>query len=302
MTGHRAVGFENAADAAVLHLECDTGSKSVAGELIVAADGIHSAIRKQMYPDEGEPIWNGAVLWRGTTNAKPFRGGASMALAGHDSQRIVVYPISAPRSASGLALINWIAELRVDPAQGWRKEDWNRTADLQDFLPAFENWHFDWLDVPALIKAANKVFEYPMVDRDPVDRWTDQRVTLMGDAAHPTYPVGSNGASQAIVDARIIGANILTHGVSPRALTAFEDKVRPASRKVILANRGSGPDAVMQMVEDRCGGDFDNINDVIPYDELAAHAARYKSMAGFGIEELNARPATIDMSTMGRVG
>ncbi len=298
VTGHRAVGFENIDDRAVLHLESDAGSKSVDGELIVAADGIHSAIRKQMYPDEGEPIWNGAVLWRGTTNAKPFRSGASMALAGHDSQRIVVYPISVPDPDSGLALINWIAELRVDPAQGWRKEDWNRTADLKDFLPAFENWTFDWLDVPALIESANEVFEYPMVDRDPVDRWTDKRVTLMGDAAHPTYPVGSNGASQAIVDARIIGANILAHGVSPRALSAFEEKVRPESRKVILANRGSGPDAVMQMVEDRCGGVFDNIDDVIPNDELAAHAASYKSMAGFGIEELNARPATIDGSKL----
>lgn len=294
VTGHRAVGFENVDNRAVLHLEYDTGSISADGELIVAADGIHSAIRKQMYPDEGAPIWNGAVLWRGTTNARPFRSGASMALAGHDSQRIVVYPISAPDPETGLAMINWIAELRVDPAEGWRKEDWNRTADPRDFLPAFENWKFDWLDVPALIKGANKVFEYPMVDRDPIDRWTDNRITLMGDAAHPTYPVGSNGASQAIVDARIIGANILTHGVSPRALTAFEEKVRPESRKVILANRGSGPDAVMQMVEDRCGGIFENIDDVIPNDELAAHAASYKSMAGFGIEELNARPPTID--------
>lgn len=296
VAGHRATGFENVDDEAVLYLEDDTGNKSINGELIVAADGIHSAIRKQMYPDEGAPIWNGAVLWRGTTNARPFRTGASMALAGHDSQRIVVYPISAPDPKSGLALINWIAELRVDPEKGWRKEDWNRAADLRDFLPAFEDWKFAWLDVPALIKGATKVFEYPMVDRDPIDRWTDGRTTLIGDAAHPTYPVGSNGASQAIVDARIIGASILAHGVSPRALTAFEKKVRPESRKVILANRGSGPDAIMQMVEDRCGGVFENIDDVIPNDELAAHAASYKAMAGFGIEELNARPATIDIT------
>ena len=137
-----------------------------------------------------------------------------------------------------------------------------------------------------------------MVDRDPIDHWTDDRVTLMGDAAHPTYPVGSNGASQAIVDARIIGANILEYGVVPRALSEFEDRVRPESKKVVLANRGSGPDAVMQMVEDRCGGVFDCIDDVIPHVELAAHAARYKSMAGFGIEELNARPATIDVNRM----
>ena len=296
VTGHRAVGFENADNAAVLHLENGTERLSVAGDLIVAGDGIHSAIRSQMYPDEGAPIWNGAVLWRGTTQARPFRTGASMALAGHDSQRIVVYPISVPDPETGLALINWIAELRVDPAQGWRKEDWNRTADVQEFLPAFESWTFDWLDVPALINGADRVLEYPMVDRDPIDCWTDRRVTLMGDAAHPTYPVGSNGASQAIVDARIIGASILAHGVCPRALSAFEEKVRPESRKVILANRGSGPDAVMQMVEDRCGGVFEKIDDVIPREELAAHAARYKSMAGFGIEELNARPPTIDPS------
>lgn len=292
--GHRAIGFENTDNAAVLHLERGTDQLSVTGDLIVAADGIHSAIRSQMYPDEGAPIWNGAVLWRGTTKARPFRTGASMALAGHDSQRIVLYPISAPHPETGLAMINWIAELRVDPAKGWRAEDWNRTADLQEFLPAFEGWTFDWLDVPALIKGADRVLEYPMVDRDPVDCWTEGRVTLMGDAAHPTYPVGSNGASQAIVDARIIGASILEHGVCPRALQAFEEKVRPESRKVILANRGSGPDAVMQMVEDRCGGVFENIDDVIPKEELAAHAASYKSMAGFGIEELNARPPTID--------
>ena len=161
VTGHRAVGFENRDDRAVLHLENESGSQSVDGELIVAADGIHSAIRKQMVPDEGAPIWNGAVLWRGTTNAKPFGTGASMALAGHDSQRIVVYPISAPDPLSGLALINWIAELRVDPADGWRKEDWNRAADLQDFLPAFENWQFDWLDVPALIKRGERSVRVP---------------------------------------------------------------------------------------------------------------------------------------------
>ena len=294
VTGHRAVGFESTDSAAVLRLENGKDLLSIAGDLIVAGDGIHSAIRSQMYPDEGAPIWNGAVLWRGTTQARPFRTGASMALAGHDNQRIVVYPISAPDPETGLALINWIAELRVDPSQGWRKEDWNRTADLQEFLPAFESWTFDWLDVPALIKGADRVLEYPMVDRNPIDCWTDKRVTLMGDAAHPTYPVGSNGASQAIVDARIIGASILEHGICPRALSAFEEKVRPESRKIILANRGSGPDAVMQMVEDRCGGVFEKIEDVIPKEELAAHAARYKSMAGFGIEELNARPPTID--------
>lgn len=294
--GHRALGFSNNDSAAELQLESSQGVKSVGGELLIGADGIHSAIRAQMYPGEGGPIWNGALLWRGTTMAKPFRTGASMALAGHDNQRIVLYPISRANSETGLAMINWIAELRVDPVQEWRREDWNRPADLADFLPAFEDWQFDWLDVPELIRGAEVVYEYPMVDRDPVDRWTEGRVTLMGDAAHPTYPVGSNGASQAIVDARAIGAELLAHGVSSKALLAYEEKIRPHTRNIILANRKSGPDKVMQIVEDRCGGVFDKIEDVIPIDELSAHAASYKSVAGFSIDALNASLPTIDTS------
>lgn len=293
VTGARATGFETGDDGATLHLETASGPLTATGDLVIGADGIHSVIRRQMRPEEGPPIWGGAILWRATTEATPFKSGASMILAGHDTQRIVAYPIGAPDQATGLATINWIAELTVDPSQGWRKEDWNRTADLADFLPAFEDWRFDWLDVPALIRGAKQVFEYPMVDRDPIDRWTDGRVTLMGDAAHPTYPVGSNGASQAIVDARIIGAKLIEHGVGPAALEAYEAIVRPATERVILANRGSGPDAIMQLVEDRCGGVFERIEDVVPRAELAAHADKYKRLAGFAIDELNARPPFI---------
>ncbi len=287
-TSHRATGFSNNGDTALLHLQTPDGPKEAAGDLIIAADGIHSALRHQMYPNEGPPIWGGAILWRATTQAKPFLDGSAMVLAGHDSQRIVAYPISAPDPVTGLAQMNWIAELRVDPAQGWRKEDWNRAADKADFLPAFKDWTFDWLDVPALIQGATEVFEYPMVDRDPVEQWTEGRVTLMGDAAHPTYPVGSNGASQAIVDARVIGAAILKDGLTPTALNAYEDVIRPRTRNVILANRGAGPDAVLQQVEDLSGGQFDDIEAVIPKVQLAAHALHYKKLAGFDPETLNA--------------
>ena len=289
VTTSRASGFTNHAGKAELHLQGAAGPLSVTGELIVGADGIHSAIRHQMYPDEGAPVWAGAVLWRGTSRAKPFLNGGAMILAGHDDQRFVAYPITGPDPETGLATINWIAEIRVDPAQGWNKEDWNRAADKADFLPAFEGWTFDWLDVPGLIRGADKVFEYPMVDRDPIPRWTDGQVTLMGDAAHPTYPVGSNGATQAIVDARLIGAALRDYGVGPEALLAYEAIARPHTREVILANRGSGPDAVMQRVEDLCGGEFERIDDVIPHAELAAHAARYKQLAGFSIEALNSQ-------------
>ena len=288
-TGARAVAFENTGSGAVLHLE----QGRVEGGLIVAADGIHSALRAQMYPQEGPPIWGGAVLWRATSVADPFFGGGAMALIGHDTQRVVAYPISNPDPETGKVVMNWIAELRIDPSQGWKKEDWNRAADRADFRPEFENWRFGWIDVPDLIDSAEQVFEYPMVDRDPLERWTDGHVTLMGDAAHPTYPVGSNGASQAIIDARVIGAKLVEHGVSADALEAYEAEVRPVTTGVGLANRGSGPDAVLQKVEDLCGGDFEVIDDVIPQAELAAHSSKYKSIAGFSIEALNAKPPLI---------
>ncbi|MEP5153782.1 flavin-dependent oxidoreductase [Planktotalea sp.] len=291
VTNAPAAGFKNTDQGAALVLQ---NGEEIHGDLVIAADGIHSALRAQMYPNEGPAIWGGAILWRGTTQAKPFLNGASMALAGHDTQRIVAYPITPADPQTGQATINWIAELRVDPAQGWRKEDWNRAAQLDDFLPKFEDWTFDWLNVPELIKGAKQVFEYPMVDRDPVDQWTDGRVTLMGDAAHPTYPVGSNGASQAIVDARILGQMFLSHGVNQAALLAYEDLIRPRTRNVILANRGSGPDAVMQKVEDLCGGQFETIDDVIPYADLKAHADHYKVLAGFDVETLNATPQLIE--------
>jgi 2-polyprenyl-6-methoxyphenol hydroxylase-like FAD-dependent oxidoreductase len=287
VTGARAAGFQTHRDRAVLML--GSGDR-ITGDLVIAADGIHSALRAQMYPDEGAPIWNGRVLWRATTEADAFFGGGAMVMIGHDDLRIVAYPISDPDPDTGRVTMNWIAEKRFDPVIGWKREDWNRPADIEDFLPDFADWTFDWIDVPALITGAAQVFEYPMVDRDPLPGWTDGRVTLMGDAAHPTYPVGSNGASQAIIDARVIGAALVKHGVGPDALTAYEAEVRPVTTGVGLANRGSGPDAILQRVEDLCGGRFDDITDVIPMADLAAHSERYKALAGFSVETLNARP------------
>lgn len=291
VTGARATGFENGQQGGALLF---SDGRREEGDLIVAADGIHSALRAQMYPGEGEPIWNGRILWRATTEAPEYFGGAAMVMIGHDRQRLVAYPITGTHPETGMATINWIAEKQFDPNDSWRKEDWNREADVAEFLPDFRDWRFGWIDVPALIEGAEVVYEYPMVDRDPLDRWTFGHVTLMGDAAHPTYPVGSNGASQAIVDARVIGAKLLEHGVTPAALQAYEAEVRPLATAVGRANRaGGGPDAVLQRVEDLCGGDFEDIGDVIPRADLAAHAEKYKSIAGFSIDELNARPRTI---------
>ena len=291
VTGVGVAHYETGAEGAALILS--DGSR-VAGDLVIAADGIRSAIRAQMLPDEGEPIWNGAIMWRGTSPGVPFLGGAAIILAGHDTQRFVSYPISATDPDTGLATMNWIAELRVDPGRAMSNGDWNKPADPADFLPAFEDWDFGWIDCPGMIRAATgPIYEYPMVDREPMARWTDGRVTLMGDAAHATYPVGSNGASQAIIDARKLGAALRDHGVTPAALEAYEAEMRPRAEGILRANRGAGPDAVMQMVEDRCGGTFDDIEDVIPRADLAAHAEKYKRLSGFSIEVLNAQPAIL---------
>lgn len=264
-------------------------------DFLVAADGIHSAIRKQLFPQEGPPRWGGAVLWRGTTVAKPFLTGATMAMAGHEWQKFVTYPISRPDPNTGEALINWIGELKYEPGAGWNREDWNRKGDFTDFLPAFEDWRFDWLDCPALMRAGGECYEYPMVDRDPLPRWTHGRVTLLGDAAHPMYPIGSNGASQAIIDARVLTRAFLDHGMNEDALHAYEAERRPATARIVEANRGNGPDHVMQVVEERCGGVFGAIDEVLSRAELEETAAGYKKIAGFDVETLNSRPSIVPL-------
>jgi 2-polyprenyl-6-methoxyphenol hydroxylase-like FAD-dependent oxidoreductase len=292
--GWRATGFENSPKGAILALVNSGGTKRVEeGSVLIAADGLHSAIRRQIAPQEGPPVWGGTIMWRGITEAACFKSGATMAMIGHDGLRFVTYPISAPDPASGKALINWIATLKFDATHAWRKEDWNRKARLADFLPRFEGMIFDWLDVPGLIRAAGQVYEYPMVDRDPLERWTEGAVTLMGDAAHPAYPVGSNGAGSAILDARRIGQSFLDHGVCPAALEAYESGMRPMASQVVLTNRVAGPDSILDVVEARCGGQFDRIEDVIPHQEMADHAARYKAVAGLGVESTNGAPRTI---------
>lgn len=264
------------------------------GDVLIGADGIHSALRAGFYPDEGPPQWGGAVLWRGTSMALPFLGGASMAMIGHEYQKFVTYPISGPDSETGLATINWIAELKFKPDATWRKEDWNRVGNLEDFLPEFKSWNFDWLNVPAMITSAQEIFEYPMVDRNPLPQWTFDRATLIGDAAHAMYPIGSNGASQAIIDARVLGLKLRQIGCKPEALLDYEADRREATNAIVLANRGNGPDQIMEIVEQRSKGEPMAPDQVISQAELQDQAAHYKSIVGLSISELNARPPIIN--------
>lgn len=287
-TGVTGGAFRTDGDEAVL----ETSAGERRGAALIAADGLHSAIRRQMHPGEGPPIWAGAILWRGASRMRPFSAKNTMAMIGDYEQKFVTYPIAAP-DADGAALINWIAERKFDASHGWAREDWSREADIGDFIDDFADWRFGWLDVPALIRATSKVYEYPMVDRDPLPFWTDGAVTLMGDAAHVMYPTGSNGASQAIVDARKIGAAFRKHGVGPAALRAYEAEMRPKMAAVIQANRGAGPDYVLEIVRERSGGVFDDIEEVMPHAERVAFAANYKQKAGFAIADLNAAPPII---------
>ncbi|HEX5380404.1 MAG TPA: flavin-dependent oxidoreductase [Phenylobacterium sp.] len=265
------------------------GRAEARGDVVVACDGIHSALRAQFYPQEGPPIWNRRVLWRGTSEAEPFLGGATMIMAGHQDMKFVAYPIDPAAAARGRSLINWIAELRFPDTVEWRREDWNRPGVPADFLPRFETWDFGWLDVPSVIRSANSVYEYPLVDRDPLERWTFGRTTLLGDAAHPMYPIGSNGASQAILDARTLAWELATRPTVDGALEAYEAARRPTTTRIVLANRGNGPEQVMQLAEVRAPDGFSNVHEVITPEELEATAGEYKTLAGFDREALNAR-------------
>src|SRR6201997_4721971 len=254
------------------------------GRVAIACDGINSAVRKQFFPDEGEPRYSGVNMWRGVTRWKPMLSGASMVRAGWLSHgKMVIYPIRAP-GADGLQLINWVAEIETP---NYRKRDWNRPGSLDDFIGAFADWHFDWLDVPALIRAADHVLEFPMVDQDPLPRWSFGRVTLLGDAAHPMVPRGSNGAGQAILDAKALVTALVEHSDVVAAFAAYEQQRLEATTRVVLTNRTNPPDAILREVFQRTHDQpFKTIDDVISREELVALSEGYKRIAGYSKEAL----------------
>ena len=260
----------------------------IRGDVLIGAEGIHSVVRRNFYPNEGSPPFSGRMLWRAMTEARPFLSGRSMIMAGHADQKFVAYPICPDAAARGSSLINWVAELRVGGGQAPIPRDWNRLADKERFAPAFKNWRFDWLDVPALIDGAKVVYEFPMVDRNPVPRWSHGRVTLLGDAAHPMYPVGSNGASQGILDAAALAEALSSEANPVAALKRYEAIRLEPTAKVVQTNRRHGPEVVMQLAEERAPNGFSDIATVFAPNELEEIASRYKQIAGFNPAQLNA--------------
>jgi len=294
--GYRVTGYRNHhEDSSVSALITTSAGEelSIKGSLLIAADGIHSAVRQQFYPDQAPIHWGGAVMWRGTTPGVPIRTGASFVGLGTHHHRVVFYPISPADPATGLATINWIAEITVDNSAGWVDGGWNKKVSQEDFIHHFEGWDYDWINIPEMLSGAEDVYEYPMIDRDPVPSWVDGNIALLGDAAHAMYPTGSNGASQAIIDARVLGAAMIECGVNKHALDKYNEVLCEDISAVVLRNRGAGPFILLNELDDRCGGVFEDIEEVFPSAEREALMSNYKAAAGFAIEKLNSAPPII---------
>jgi 2-polyprenyl-6-methoxyphenol hydroxylase-like FAD-dependent oxidoreductase len=290
--GLRLTGFEQRAGKVTVRLRDGRSGAEVvdSADILIGADGIHSAVRRQLHPGEGEPRFARQILWRAAVEAEPFLDGATMIIAGHFHQRVIAYPMS--RAGDGKLLTNWICQAAVDEAAADR-EDWNREVSKEKVLGAFAGWRFPWLDLPALIDQTSDIYEFPLVDRDPLGAWTFGRVTLIGDAAHPMQPIGSQAGSQAIVDARALTAALLEHDDPVEALARYDAARRPAMNAVTLQNRRLGPEAFLQLVEERAPNGFACVDEVISAAELDAIASSFALTAGLDAASVNSRPCYV---------
>jgi 2-polyprenyl-6-methoxyphenol hydroxylase-like FAD-dependent oxidoreductase len=296
ITDRRLVSFEECGNEVRASLKAADGSTfNETGDFLIAADGLNSAVRAQLYPDQGEPSFAGLMLWRGATMSDSFLSARTMIMAGHSDQKVVVYPISNP-DESGRQLINWVAEFRV-PGDTMHQDDWSNVGSLEDFADRFHDWKFDWLDLQALFENAEQIYKFPMVDRDPIEQWSFGRVTLAGDAAHAMYPNGSNGASQGILDAVSLEKQMNAHKDTAHtntaltnieaAFLAYEQERLPPTTQLIHDNRKTGPERVLQLIKDRCDGSCGQEHTCVPGAELAEIASAYKKLAGFDKASVN---------------
>lgn len=294
VTGHRCVSLSQDSSGATAHFIGPSGEKlpSVSGKIVIGCDGINSAVRRQFYPNEGDPVYSGVTVWRGVTSLKPILSGAATSYAGWLAVgKLIVYPIRNNIDAEGNQLMNWVASLERPKPDIY---DWNRHAKHDDFIGPYSGWHFDWLDVPTMMLKSQPILMFPMVDRDPVPTWTFGKVTLLGDAAHPMYQRGSNGTGQAILDARYLAGCFKRKGLTEAALQEYDEVRVTATTKVVLMNRKNPPDAILREVHERTHGKpFDKIDNVISPNELKEISNRYKAVAGFDIEQLRKRPSFV---------
>jgi 2-polyprenyl-6-methoxyphenol hydroxylase-like FAD-dependent oxidoreductase len=284
---HHLSHFEQSEDHVTAHfIDKESGQKlfESTSDILIGADGINSVVRKQLNPEEGPPIYSENVLYRGTSKMKGFLNSTSMVMIGHLGQKMVAYPIANQPDEDGNYLINWVANVQEGKSK-LTARDWNREADKQRLVDIYKTWNFDWLNIPEMIGNTEKVYEFPMSDRNPLDKWTAGRVTLLGDAAHPMYPIGSNGASQAILDADTLCEALKNEKTAELALSVYEAERLPATSSVVLQNRAKGPDQIMDMMEEWFPEGFSEKQ--IPQEALREVMNNYKKVAGFDINSLN---------------
>lgn len=279
--GQVTVRFKKLTSGETFTIECD---------VLVGADGLHSATRKKLYPKEGSPVYAGIVVYRAAVEAPQFLDGKTMVIIGDKRLRLVAYPLSSALQSdgSGKSLINWIGVLPI-PENEAPTEDWDNLSEQEKLKPRYASWKFDWIDVPAVMEESREIFEFPVYDRDPLDQWTFGRVTLLGDAAHPLIPVSSNGAVQAILDGRALAYALARHDSPEEGLKAYEADRLEKANDVVRASRENGPDEVLEIVHERCPEGAKNIHDYVPLEELQGVIDEFKERAGFGIDSLNAR-------------
>jgi 5-methylphenazine-1-carboxylate 1-monooxygenase len=258
------------------------------GDVLVGADGIHSTVRATLFPSEGPACWNGIMLWRGASDWPAFLTGRSMVIAGGLASKLVIYPIGEG-TRPDRRLTNWAVAAKVadGSAPPAKSEDWSRLGRFEDLMPHVQRFRIPYVDAPRLIEATSEFWEYPMCDRDPLPRWSHGRVTLLGDAAHPMYPVGSNGASQAILDARLLADRLCQAEHPLAALWAYEQERLPMTAQIVRMNRRGGPEGVIDAVEERAPDGFVNIDDVLPFEQRKAIVGGYAATAGFAREQVN---------------
>ncbi|WP_158811774.1 flavin-dependent oxidoreductase [Beijerinckia sp. L45] len=288
-TGHKFERFEQTGTGVTAFFRTlDGGLVEQAGSVLVGADGIHSMVRAQLHPDDGPMGWNGTMMWRGAVDWPLFDGGDTMIVSGDMKEKLLYYPIGRG-ATDGTMLTNWVLCRIVGDgsAPPPRRESWSRRGDLADILPSAKKYKIPGMDVVAMIEATQDILEYPMCDREPLADWGEGRVTLLGDAAHPMYPVGSNGAAQAVIDGKRL-AHHLASGPVPKALTAYEAERIPVTSAIVRSNRGGGPERVVDVVSERAPNGFDRLEDVISHEELAAIGGAYAKMAGFALKEKQA--------------
>jgi len=263
-------------------------TQTARGDVLVGADGIHSVVREKLFPKEGPPIWNGAILWRGAVDWPAFLTGRSMIVAGGLTAKLVLYPI-AEGSRPDRRLTNWAILGRVGDGSSPTppKQDWSRPGRFEEMMPHLQRFRIPYVDARALIESSSEFWEYPMCDRDPLPRWSFGRVTLLGDAAHPMYPVGSNGASQAILDARCLADRLKDAEHPVHALWVYEQTRLPVTAEIVRMNRRGGPEGVIDAVEARAPDGFSNIDDVLSFEQRKAIVRGYASTAGFAREQVN---------------